>query len=118
MKTCPYCGYTDDYDRQLGGCFDCMREGCEVCLPRKYRGSDHSCPGCGPIIKRSGIKRMLDLWCEKCAGTPGERGIVWVKTHSVVAPGEGSKPQALCNNCWDEYAKELERWYKARHAQS
>ena len=51
MKSCPYCGYTDEYDRQLGGCFDCMREGCDVCLPRKYRGSDHSCPGCGPTTE-------------------------------------------------------------------
>jgi hypothetical protein len=118
MKKCPYCGYTDEYDRQLGGCFDCMREGCDVCLPPKYEDSNHTCWGCGPIIKRAGIKRMLDLWCERCAGTQGEKGIVWVQTHSVHVPGGQSRPEALCNKCWNEYAEELKQWYKARHEQS
>jgi hypothetical protein len=111
MKTCPYCGYTDEYDRSLGGCFDCMRDGCDVCLPPKYSDSNHTCGGCGPIIRKSGIKRMFDLWCERCAGARGDPGVKWVKTHSIAVKGE-SKPEALCNKCWDAYVRELESWYE------
>lgn len=118
MKHCPCCGYTDGINHvQFGGCFDCMREGCHVCLPRRYEDSNHTCNGCGPIIKAAGIKKMLDLACQRCAGMRGEGGIKWVKTHSVVSGG-ALESEAICDQCWDKHAQELHEWYEGEKRES
>lgn len=100
MPKCKACGAEDV---EVGGCFECMVEGCEKCIHEKswVNPKLKSCKGCGDVRRLHGLKAMVGMQCALCRATAEERS--WVLWHSYLDWADDGdllyKYEPICDEC-------------------
>ena len=119
MPKCKSCGAEDV---EVGGCFDCMVEGCEKCIHEKRWVNPNlkTCGGCGAARKNHGLQAMVGMQCALCYETAESRS--WVLWHSYIDWSDSgdflTKSEPICDQCLEKRHEIVARRFKEVHGHS